>query len=91
MTRFGFLSRSRARRWAPLALAASLLDGCKGADAPAGGSGDVGGTVVISIPGDISTLVPGLVATQGDRQVTDLLFDRLADMGDDMNTVGDKG
>jgi peptide/nickel transport system substrate-binding protein len=91
MTCLGFLSRSRARRWAPLALAAATLSGCKGADAPAGGSGDVGGTVVIAIPGDISTLVPGLVATQGDRQVTDLLFDRLADMGDEMNTVGDKG
>jgi peptide/nickel transport system substrate-binding protein len=47
--------------------------------------------VVISLPGDFGTLVPGLVASQADREVTDLLFDRLADIGDDMNTVGDKG
>ena len=91
MTRLHLLSRPRAHRWAPLALAAATLVGCKGTDSSSAGSGDVGGTIVISIPGDVATLLPPVVAAQADRQVTDLLFDRLADMGDDMNTVGDKG
>lgn len=92
MNRLDPSSRSRARRWAPLALAAAtLLGGCKGSETTSGGTGDVGGTLVISTPGDVGTLVPGLVASQADREVTDLLFDRLADLGDDLNTVGDKG
>jgi peptide/nickel transport system substrate-binding protein len=35
--------------------------------------------------------MPALVASQIDRAVTDLLYDRLADIGDDLNTIGDKG
>ena len=92
MNRLDPSSRSRARRWAPLALAAAtLLGGCKGTETTSGGAGDIGGTVVISTPGEAETLLPGLVISQGAREITDLLFDRLADMGDDMNTVGDKG
>ena len=74
-----------------LALAAVTLLGCKGTDSSSAGAGDVGGTIVISIPGDVASVLPALVASQADRQVTDLLFDRLADLGDDMNTVGDRG
>lgn len=91
MTRFPLAPRPRAHRWAPIALAAFALAGCTGTDSRPAGSGDVGGTLVISIPGEVGTLVPGLVSSQADRQVTDLLFDRLADIGDDMNTIGDKG
>jgi peptide/nickel transport system substrate-binding protein len=91
MPRFDFLSRPRAHRWAPLALAAAALVACKGTDSSSAGSGDVGGTIVVAIPGDVGTLVPGLVASQADRQATDMLYDRLADIGDDMNTIGDKG
>jgi peptide/nickel transport system substrate-binding protein len=91
MTRLRLPSRPRAHRWASFALAAAALAGCTGTDSSPAGSGDVGGTLVISIPGEVGTLVPGLVVSQADRQVTDLLYDRLADIGDDMNTIGDKG
>ena len=53
--------------------------------------GDVGGTIVVAMPGDVGTLLPPLVAAGIDREVTDLLFDRLAEIGDELNTVGDKG
>lgn len=91
MTRLRLSSRFRARRWAPLALAAALLAGCKGTETSSAGSGDVGGTMVIALPGDVGTLMPLLVATQADREITDLLFDRLAEIGDEMSTIGDKG
>ena len=80
-----------ALRWATLACIAALLVGCKGSDSGSAGSGDVGGTLVISIPGEPSNLHPLLVASQAERQTTDLLYDRLAEIGDDMSTIGDKG
>jgi peptide/nickel transport system substrate-binding protein len=83
---------SRARlRWAPLALAAFAVVACKGSEPSAAASGDVGGTIVVAMPGDVGTLLPGLVASIGDRELTDLLYDRLAEIGDDLNTLGDKG
>ena len=83
----------RARiRWAPLVLAALVVvAGCKGSEPTAGATGDVGGTMVVAMPGDVGTLLPGLVASIGDRELTDLLYDRLAEIGDDLNTLGDKG
>ena len=91
MTRLDLTSRFRVHRWALLAFAATSIAGCRNADAPTAGSGDVGGTMVIAIPGDVGTLMPGLVATMADREVTDLLYDRLADIGDQMSTIGDRG
>jgi peptide/nickel transport system substrate-binding protein len=91
MTRLRLPSRPRAHRWVPIAFAAAALAGCTGSDSRSAASGDVGGTVVISIAGDAGTLLPGLVASMTDREVTDLLYDRLAEIGDAMNTIGDKG
>ena len=91
MTRLRLPSRPHAHRWAPIALAAATLMGCTGTDSRSSGSGDVGGTVVISVAGDASTLMPGRVASMTDHELTDLLYDRLAEIGDDMNTIGDKG
>lgn len=91
MTRHDSLLRRRARQLAPLALAAATVISCRSADQSPVGTGDVGGTMVVAMPGDVSTLVPPLVAAAADRQVTDLLFDRLAEIGLEMNTVGDKG
>jgi peptide/nickel transport system substrate-binding protein len=83
----------RARRWASLAVAALALAACKGSEpaATAAGPGDVGGTMVIASPADAGTVLPTLVASLTDREVTDLLYDRLAEMPPDLNTVGDKG
>jgi peptide/nickel transport system substrate-binding protein len=91
MTRLDLPSRFRARRWAPLAFAAASLIGCKGNESSSGAGGDVGGTLVIAIPSEASTLLPGLIVNQADREITDLLYDRLAEIGDEMNTIGDKG
>lgn len=55
------------------------------------GPADIGGTVVVASGTDAGTVLPPLVAGNLDRQVTDLVYDRLADIGQDLNTVGDKG
>jgi peptide/nickel transport system substrate-binding protein len=85
------VSHHRARRWAPLALAALVFSGCKDVKPTVAGPNDVGGTMVVAATNEPGTLIPALVASQIDRHLTDLLYDRLADIGDDLNTVGDKG
>ena len=47
--------------------------------------------MVIAQPGEPGTLIPALQGQIIERQITDLLYDRLAEIGDDLNTVGDKG
>ena len=91
MTRLDLSPRFRVRRSALLAFAVTSLIGCKGTDSSTAGSGDVGGTMVISIPGEPGILHPLLVTSQAERQATDLLYDRLAEIGDEMSTIGDKG
>ncbi len=77
------------RRRALTALAFSLLaSAC--AD-PSGASDAAGGTAVIATPADPDVLVPALTTTATGQAVVQQLFDRLADLGDDMNTVGDRG
>ena len=77
---------------APLLLALLAVAGCKGLeDSKSAGPADIGGTLVITTAADAGTLLPPLIASITDRQVTDLLYDRLADIGDDLNSVGDKG
>ncbi len=78
-------------RLSPLLLAALTVIACKGAEPAGNASGDVGGTIVVAMPGDVGTLLPGLVNSIGDRELTDLLYDRLAEIGPDLNTLGDKG
>jgi peptide/nickel transport system substrate-binding protein len=79
------------RRWAPILLATLTLASCKGAEPSSAGAGDVGGTMVISTAADANTMLPPVITGITDREVTDLLYDRLAQIGDDLGTVGDKG
>ena len=75
---------------APLRLAALLfLAACVGTEAPPPKS--TGGTLVISAGGDPDVLVPALTATLPGTQITDLVHDRLADIGDSLNILGDRG
>jgi peptide/nickel transport system substrate-binding protein len=75
-----------------LSAACLLSVGCKGTEtATTAGPADVGGTLVISTPADAGTLLPPLIGGITDRQATDLLYDRLADISDNLNSVGDKG
>jgi peptide/nickel transport system substrate-binding protein len=50
-----------------------------------------GGTIVISAAADADALIPPLIIQISGRQVADQIFDRLADIGDSLNTVGDAG
>jgi peptide/nickel transport system substrate-binding protein len=50
-----------------------------------------GGTLVISTGGDPDVLIPSLVSTVQAAQMVDLIYDRLADIGDSLNIVNDRG
>ncbi len=92
MLRFRCDPPRHLRLSALLLLASLAVAGCKGVDdAKVAGPADIGGTLVIATPADAGTLLPPLIAGITDRQVTDLLYDRLADIGDDLNSIGDKG
>ena len=52
---------------------------------------DTGGTLVISVGGDPETLFPPLASTTTGQIIGDLVYDRLAEIGDSLNTVGDSG
>src|SRR5436190_2062679 len=85
--------RPHVARWTSVALAGLALSGCKDVQQrPAvAGPNDVGGTMVIAQPGEPGTLLPPLQGQLIEKQITELLYDRLAEIGDDLNTVGDKG
>ena len=86
------ISSHRARVFARLFAASFAVAGCKGSEeAKTAGPADVGGTMVIATAADATSLLPSLVSVITDRQVTDLIYDRLADIGDNLNAVGDKG
>ncbi len=50
-----------------------------------------GGTLVIATPGDADILLPPVATTQTAAHVTERIFPRLAEVGLDLNTVGDSG
>lgn len=53
--------------------------------------GKVGGTIVVSASADADVLVPPLTFSVLGKQVVDQVFDNLADIGANLNTVGDAG
>ncbi len=59
--------------------------------APQAAGTAAGGTVVIATAGDAESLVPPLVSGITAGQVTDLVFEPLAEIGPALNTVGDAG
>ena len=54
-------------------------------------AGEPGGTLVISTTADPGTLFPPLVGSVQAKQITEQIYDYLADVGPEMNTRGDKG
>lgn len=81
-----------------LVVAATLLASCtrengnrSKTQAAGTAAGAAGGTLVVSVGADVDALVPPMVAQQQGFEVRDLVFDRLAEPGVALNTVGDKG
>lgn len=71
-----------------LALTAALLCACsEGGGRSAAG----GGTLVIATGGDPDVLVPELVQRVQAAQMVDLIYDRLAEIGDSLKTLNDVG
>src|ERR1700716_1570912 len=71
-----------------LLCALALLAACSGSE-PAGGKPE--GTLTISAGGDPDVLIPSLVSTAQAAQMADLIYDRLAEIGDSLNIVNDGG
>src|SRR5258708_3953223 len=63
--------------------------GCAGNES--GSTKSSGGTLVISVGADPDVLIPSLVQSTVGAEITDMIYDRLADIGDSLNIVGDKG
>jgi peptide/nickel transport system substrate-binding protein len=79
----------RPRRLLPLALLAACTSG---RDAPATATaGSPGGTIVIATAGEPDNLLPPITVSNPGQQVNDLIYQRLATIGDALNTVGDGG
>jgi peptide/nickel transport system substrate-binding protein len=77
-----------AMRYARL-LCALVVCGCVGTESSS--ANNSGGTLAISTGGDPDVLIPSLVQSVQGAQITDMIYDRLADIGDSLNTLNDKG
>jgi len=76
----------------PALAASAIFAACTSKDtSSSNATGDVGGTIIVASLADATDLFPPLVNEQNGRLVQDMVFDRLAEIGQDMNTVGDKG
>jgi peptide/nickel transport system substrate-binding protein len=79
--------QSRVLVLSAICCAAAACDSGKPANTP----GETGGTVVIAATGDPDVLFPPLAGNVPAFQVTDLIYDHLADVGPGLNVVGDAG
>jgi hypothetical protein len=70
-----------------------VLAGCQDVQKQPAVSGpnDIGGTMVVAQPASPARCCPRSAGQIIEKQITDLLYDRLAEIGEDLNTVGDRG
>src|SRR5918999_4100208 len=54
-------------------------------------NGDAGGTMIISVGAEPDALLPLTTTSIAGNQIADIIFERLAEPGDEMNTSGDGG
>lgn len=78
----------RSLRLLPLVVLAACSSG---SDTAPSAVGSIGGTVVISTPGEPDNLLPPITTATSGMMVNDLVYQKLATMGDALNTVGDEG
>jgi peptide/nickel transport system substrate-binding protein len=62
---------------------------CVGSESTSRGSS--GGTLTIATGGDPDVLIPSLVSTTQAAEITDMIYDRLAEIGDSLNIINDAG
>src|ERR1700674_1466603 len=68
-------------------LCALVVCGCVGTESPS--ANNAGGTLAISPGGDPDVLIPSLAQSITAAQITDMIYDRLADIGDSINILND--
>ena len=66
----------------------SLIAGCRTTD---DANANAGGTIVVVVPAEPKSLFPPKEATTQGAMVFTQIFDRLVNLGDDLNTRGDRG
>jgi peptide/nickel transport system substrate-binding protein len=73
--------------------AAMLVTGCssKERSQSAGAGGATGGTMIYAAPADAVDMFPPYVGDLVGRVVQDLIYERLAEIGPELQTIGDKG
>jgi peptide/nickel transport system substrate-binding protein len=73
-----------------IGLAALVLSACADRAQPAV-DGNTGGTMIIAVPAEPSTLLPPLVVGTQGFPIVNAIFDRLAEIGGALETYGDTG
>ena len=75
-----------------IALSLSLFAlACSGDASRSGGDGDTGGTMVVITPATSQALLPALITDITARQIADNIYEPLAEIGPQVNTLGDAG
>jgi peptide/nickel transport system substrate-binding protein len=82
-----------AMRRLPIAVAGALMAAaCGDRAATSGAGGETGGTMVIASPGlGTPQMFPAFAQDQSSRLIADNVFEHLAEIGNDLNTLGDRG
>jgi peptide/nickel transport system substrate-binding protein len=77
----------------PSRLGVALLAATVACTSPDSGvaAGDVGGTLLIALPVEPANILPPFLGGLHEREVSEQLFDVLADIGPELNTIGDAG
>ena len=76
-----------------LLLSILAVSACRGGDSQpeSNAAAQTGGTLVISVSADADVLLPVYADNSLTKSIVEQLYGHLADIGDDLNTVGDKG
>ncbi len=64
---------------------------CRAAEGDHASTSATGGTIVIAVPADVEPLIPPYALANQTKLVVEQVFDRLADIGDSLNYIGDHG